>query len=216
MGGRYEVEPENCIDDFEMVAPYSKDSVEREINMKRFKEHYSKFIGAKVNIVENYDSRAAAFNSAIKKSTCKFIAIADIDAIINFNQINNAIDMINRNQADMVYPFDKVYNWHPNYSITDDWPKNYTRGLMIIIRKDKFLEFGGENENFRGWGYDDEERYYRALNHGYRVGRVSGTCLHMMHPRFAKENPYLKHNFKIMSKERRQWKETQGKRQIIT
>lgn len=216
MGSRYGPDPLEVIDDLEIIAPYSKDSVERGINRLRFEDYYSNYLGAKINIIENYKSRAVAFNTAAQSSSAKFIALTDIDAIIEFSQINTAIEMINRKQAEMVYPFDKVYNWHPNYSITDDWPKSYTRGLMVLIEREKFLEFGGENEKFIGWGYDDEERYYRALNYGYRVGRVSGQCLHMMHPRFAKENPYLKHNFKIMNKERKLWKETRGRQATIT
>ena len=57
-----------------------------------------------------------------------------------------------------------------------------TGGAFFVNRKD-YLEFGGENENFIGWGPEDIERVKRVEISGRKVHFASGPMYHLWHPR---------------------------------
>lgn len=189
----------------DLIVPYKRDCDERENNRKTFLQHYGQHYA--ITLVEDYDERATAYNNAARSSTKDYIALADIDAIIPFAQMDEALQMLVHGY-DVVYPFTHILNVHPDGRVTDDWPRldRLKCGLMVFFRKDKFLAFGGENENFIGYGWEDQERYYRALNSGYKVGRVEGVCHHLVHPRTGFQNPHLYHNMHLMIKEKEKWK----------
>lgn len=186
----------------DLLVPYKKDSDQREYNKKKFLEYYKDYFN--VVLIDDYNSRADAFNSAASKTESKFIALTDIDAIVPYESINKAIFMLSSG-SDLVYPFDKILNLHPDGKITDDWPRPFMYGLMVCFNRQKFLNFGGENINFKGYGWEDLERYYRALNAGYKVDRVSGVSYHLIHPRTGFKNPYFNYNMGLMNKEKQKW-----------
>lgn len=189
----------------EIIVPYKRDFVERELNYKTFNKFYSSYINDqdKLTIVENYQHRYEVFNSVAATSQAKYIALTDIDAIVHWKQIEQALTMFD--DFDVVYPFDKILNVEKNGEVRDEWPKGLDRGLMVIFDRQKFIDFGGENTQFKGYGWEDVERYYRALNAGYRIGRVDGVALHLQHPRVGFDNPHLSHNRKLMQKEKKKW-----------
>jgi GT2 family glycosyltransferase len=191
----------------DLLVPYKKDSVERANNKVAFLNHYASYYN--VVLIEDYNSRAEAFNIAASESTSEYIALADIDGIVPYKSMNSALFMLAGDNFDMVYPFDKIMNEHPDGTLTDDWPKPFIYGIMVCFKREKFLEFGGENEEFNGYGWEDLERYYRALNAGFKVGRVEDTCNHLIHHRSGFENPYFNHNMNLMNKEKQKWKKQQ-------
>lgn len=190
----------------DILVPYKEDSVERANNKTTFLEHYSPYFN--VTLLEDYDTRAGAYNQAARESTADYIALGDIDAILPYKQMNGALFML-EDGYDLVYPYDAILNRHPDGSTTDDWPGDFVYGMMVFFNRERFIEFGGENEEFIGYGWEDLERYYRALNSGFNVGRVPGECYHLTHPRNGFENPYFFHNMKLMKQERAKWKATQ-------
>lgn len=187
----------------ELLVPYKLDCSERAANKKDFLEHYNNY---NVNIIENYAERCKAYNKAARESTANYIALADIDAIIPHTQMSDAILKLDSG-ADMVYPYSYIINIHRNdKSNTDDWPQGYYYGCMILFNREKFLEFGCENEDFVGYGWEDLERYYRAINYGLVIDRVEGNCYHMQHPRNMTKNPYFKKNYNLMQMEKNKCK----------
>lgn len=182
----------------ELLVPYKRDCWEREANKKDFIEHYKSY---NVNIIENYDERCKAYNKAAKESSADYIALADIDAIIPHEQMADAILRLDGG-SEMVYPYSHIINTHRYKDDTNDWPKGYYYGCMVLFNREKFLEFGGENENFVGYGWEDFERYYRAINYGLVTDRVEGNCYHMQHPRNMTKNPYFKSNYNLMQAEK--------------
>lgn len=186
----------------DIIVPYKYDSEERLQNKKTFLEHYTSAFN--VVLVEDYLERHEAFNSIASKSTANYIALADIDAIIPIEQINLGLFRLECG-ADVVYPYDHIINVHKDGTQTDDWPTEFVYGMMVLFNRQKFLDFGGENNQFIGYGWEDLERYYRALNHGYRIDRIHGNCYHMMHPRNGFKNPHFAHNMKLMKAEKNKW-----------
>ena len=186
----------------DIIVPYKEDSPARAANKNKFFNHYKKYFN--IVCVEDYDERHQVFNDAAADSLSEYIALTDIDAIIPIEQINMALFKMEQG-ADVVYPFDYIINRAQDGRHYDNWPAGFIYGMMVIFNRKKFIEFGGENSNFIGYGWEDYERYYRALNAGYKVERVPGYCYHMMHPRNGFENPYFNHNMKLMKREKKKW-----------
>ena len=186
----------------ELLVPYKEDCVERKFNKNNFMNFYRDF---HVRLIEDYGERKDAFNLAAHESTSKYIALTDVDCIISADQIDKAIHILEYEDCDVVYPYDYILNVYKDGSVKDTWPHKFHFGLMVIFNRQKFIEFGGENDDLIGYGYEDMERYYRALNYGLRVGRVEGSAIHLQHPRFGFDNPHLKHNKRLYEKERDKW-----------
>lgn len=55
-------------------------------------------------------------------------------------------------------------------------------GAFLVDRK-KYIEAGGENERFYGWGPEDAERVKRLEILEWPVSRVEGPLFHLHHPR---------------------------------
>ena len=56
-------------------------------------------------------------------------------------------------------------------------------GGAFLVRKSLYLEAGGENEAFYGWGMEDQERIRRMFILGLPVTQVDGSLFHLFHPR---------------------------------
>ena len=173
----------------QLIVPYKEDTPERAANKAVFLDYYKDY---DVVLVEDYETRAEVYNMHAYLSDAEYIALADIDCLIPHEQMKPI--------ADVTYP----YTWIPG------WPRDQIYGLMVIFNRQKFLDMGGENEDFIGWGYEDHERYYRALNHGYSVERIHGPAIHMWHPESSRKNPHLLHNARLMKKEQALWRAKVG------
>ena len=55
-------------------------------------------------------------------------------------------------------------------------------GGAFIVNKEKYLNAGGENENFYGWGLEDCERVKRMEILNLQVHRSIGSLFHLWHP----------------------------------
>lgn len=182
-----------------LIVPYKPDSPERKANLEKFMEHYK---GFDIFVGHHYSERHNVFNGVAKSDRYHdLIALADVDAIVPIEQMNQAIFEL-ENGADMVYPYDKVMNVRQDGTEEDTWPQRFVHGLMVCFNKQKFLDFGGENTEFKGYGWEDLERYYRALHYGLNVERIKGTCYHNMHPRDGFKNPHFNHNRLLMKQAR--------------
>ena len=185
----------------ELIVPYKQDNLMRAANKDRFLEYWQDYT---VTIVDDYQTRATAYNSAAQSSNSEYIALADIDAIIPYHQMQC--------QGDVTYPYSHVANIHDftvtdhSYSALTPWPNYYVYGLMVIFKRSAFLKFGGENTDFKGWGWEDFERYHRALNHNFTVNRIAGPAYHMEHGGTRRvSNQHIEHNYNLMNLEREKY-----------
>lgn len=59
-------------------------------------------------------------------------------------------------------------------------------GGAYLVHRQRYLECGGENERFTGWGPEDAERLHRVRILGHGVSwTASGQLYHLYHPRGA-------------------------------
>ena len=54
-------------------------------------------------------------------------------------------------------------------------------GILFWDKIKFFMEFGGGNENFISWGYDDTEMFERANKLGIKIGRCEKGLYHLPH-----------------------------------
>lgn len=181
--------------DIEIIVCYKEDNAKRKQNKIKFLEYWKDY---KVTLIEDYTERACAFNNAAKQSEYKYIALADIDAIIPHEQMQPL--------GDVTYPYSYIVDIDKQGNKQMHWGRYWRYGLMIIFDRQKFIDFGGENEEFKGYGWDDLERFFRALNFGLHVTQVEGPAYHMQHDSLYDKqhttNPHSIDNWKLMNIQR--------------
>lgn len=135
-----------------------------------------------------------------------YIAVWDSDVIVHPYQLNSAVNGLRKNDHDFVFPYDGNFldigvnhrtqffqNRNIDYLIDnrDEMLLPYTStacGGGFVARLSDYLECGGENENFYGWGQEDGERVERWKILGKKVRRTQGPMFHLYHPRGRNSN----------------------------
>ncbi len=161
--------------------------------------------------IEDHDPvfyRTKYLNKMTRASESKFLAIWDTDVIVPSNQIVESVKLLREEQADMIFPYDgKFYNVDPVISQLyvlkrdiDFLIKNqekfhlayghFSVGGAFIVNRNKYMEAGMENENFYGWGPEDQERVKRWEILGYKVRKIDGVMYHLHHPRGINSGNY--------------------------
>lgn len=140
--------------------------------------------------------RTKYINILLREANTSIVGIWDADVIVPDDQIDYSIADIRKGKAIMSFP----YNGRVNFcSLEDSFIFRHNRlleflkekehsnyltcsiGGAFLVHKDYYLEAGGENEHFYGWGMEDKERVKRMEILGLPVSRASGTLFHLFH-----------------------------------
>lgn len=145
--------------------------------------------------------RTKYLNWLIKQATGNIVGVWDTDVLVPGKQILAAINAIATGRAVMSFPYDGSFNFlNPEISssIIKDKPLNISDmqflpetyylirnsfGGAFFVNKEAYLDAGGENEHFYGWGPEDRERVRRLKILGLSIYRSSGPLFHLYHPR---------------------------------
>jgi predicted glycosyltransferase involved in capsule biosynthesis len=139
-------------------------------------------------------------NILIKLAKTPFIALYDTDVVFQIAQIVAAIDLLRRDQCQMVYPYDghfisvgtlmkamfskildPIFFENNQGKLKVATERSY--GGCVFLNKKSYVSVGMDNEYFTGWGPEDIERWKRMLLLGYTIKRVSGNLYHLPHAR---------------------------------
>lgn len=160
------------------------------------------------------------FNEMILKSKTKVISAYDIDVMLPISSYLQSKKMILDEGYDLIYP----YGWgdYQRKIFTDDGlvseflsndcdfsflDKNSKVddakwGHVQFFKRSSYVEGGMENENFKSWGPEDEEKYYRFPKLGYTIGRIDDIIYHLEHSRGNDSyysNPYHLQNTNMLN-----------------
>lgn len=144
--------------------------------------------------------RTLFLNVLLNRANTPIVGIWDTDVILSFEQMLDAVVQIREKKAVMAIPYDgRVYALTPD--ISRDFGKNLdleylnqqipqcqlvlgtmSVGGAIFVDKRQYLEAGGENEHFYGWGPEDFERVERMKKLQLPVYRSAGPLFHLYHP----------------------------------
>lgn len=130
-----------------------------------------------------------------------FVAVWDTDVIVPIGQIIKAVELLQNDEADFVYPYDnffydtshilrKFYLQERKIELLEQNTKKMKEmyapnplGGAFLANLNAYKEAGLENERFYGWGMEDGERCARWNNMGYKIHRVTGPLFHLSHER---------------------------------
>jgi len=90
-----------------------------------------------------------------------------------------------------------------DYEFLNAVSKDHTSdfGWAQFFKTSVYKEGGMENENFKAWGPEDEEKHYRFPKLGYNIGRIFDWVYHLEHSRgddSERTNIYFHDNLKLM------------------
>jgi predicted glycosyltransferase involved in capsule biosynthesis len=160
----------------------------------------------------DFFNKQKAYNIAARKSKNNILALYDADVVLGKNAILKSTELIEKNEADIVWPYDgrfydvpkkyhniiKESNSIKNINISEcELFSDRSVGGAVFFKKNVFLEGGGGNENFKGVGWEDNEIYERFRILEYKIVRLGTFLLHLNHERKETSynyNPFGQHN----------------------
>lgn len=153
--------------------------------------------------------RTKCLNDMAKISKTPYIVNYDTDVVLDPQAYITARDLLKENKAEMVYPYAGKFFDVPRkylnilreneYDVSKikmkDIHLNHPESLggAIFWNKEKFIEIGMENENFKSWGWEDNERFYRSKKLGVKIKRTEGHLYHLTHERLEDSRPKNRH-----------------------
>jgi hypothetical protein len=206
------------LENLELVVNYLKQHLDTNIIIgelftnKCYILNDSNVLIIKFNYNSDFFHRTKLLNDLLYMSNTKYVVNYDSDVLLSLNQLNETKKLLEEQKYDIVYPYNGVfYDVNRSYigEIQNTGSVDFLHKLKHPIRhhsslggvifgnKNKLLRCGGENENFRSWGYEDDERYYRYDMYKYKIARASGGLVHIKHPKgkdSCKSNPYYARN----------------------
>lgn len=162
----------------------------------------------------NFFYKTKLLNELYKLSKTPIVASYDCDVILPIEQLVEASQLI-RNGSDFVYPYNShFYDVDRNYLsyLTEkrfnELPNKTSLSIVsyggcCFFNKERYRQAGYTNENFRSWGLEDTEIWYRLMKLNYKLDRVPGCLYHMTHPRgvdSSQMNPFHVQNYEEIRK----------------
>ena len=163
--------------------------------------------------------RMRYLNQMLSMVDTKVVANYDCDVILPLETYSTAQEMC-MDEYDLVYPYGQGM-WQKQVFATDETVSNFLSnnsdftflnmdsnmhdaqwGHVQFFKRSSYIEAGMENENFRSWGPEDKERYYRFERLGYNIGRVNNHVYHLEHSRGQDSdyaNPYHRDNVNLLN-----------------
>lgn len=168
-------------------------------------------------------NRSWAFNIALKYSTSPILVFGDSDLLMNPNEFIEGLKALQTNE--MVSPYYSVVDLtqqesglefgqilqinRPGRGETDNQKINISGGIAMF-RKDAISKIGGWNEDFIGWGGEDDFQTMKVKNF-LTWTELKYRCYHLYH---AKEQPDMKwyqRNLQILNNSAKFTKEDMSK-----
>jgi len=168
----------------------------------------------------DYYHRTKQLNEMLNIVKTPVVVNYDIDVILPVDSYVESQNLILNGNSDFVYPYgdgefqreislsfnrdEFNINFDIN-SIDTNLLKTFTSkyGHCVFANTKKYRKCGGENENFIGYGPEDQERENRFITLKYNVSRVDNLVYHFEHSRtpFSNgDNKYYDKNHKLCDK----------------
>ena len=143
-----------------------------------------------------------SMNLLYRKVDTPIIAGWDTDALVSAEQIIDTVEQIRNETAVIGYPYERrmkttaetarIYQDTLNLEFLNEITgehrtdyEHFSTGGGFIVNAEKYLQAGGENELFIGWGCEDLERARRMeILYSQPIYRAKGKMYHLWHPRY--------------------------------
>lgn len=161
--------------------------------------------------------RTRYINQMLLMAQTETVAIWDTDVLVDYSQILESLQMISHGVT-IAYPYDGRFvmlSEELSIQTREKLDFDYLRNLRMksflgrklcggayLVHKQRYLQCGGENECFTGWGPEDAERLHRVVILGHRACRIpSGELFHLYHPRGGNSSYQSKDDARNMREE---------------
>lgn len=159
--------------------------------------------------------RTRYLNLLLKDALYPIVGVWDADVLIPERQLIAAVEYI-RKGCIMSFPYNGDFRFLEEQESrmirTDIKRLQHSQGKTLmwrpsvggafLVNKRKYIEAGGENEGFYGWGPEDVERVKRMEILGLPVARTQGVLYHLYHTRKpdtgVDNNIKYRHNQKVL------------------
>lgn len=197
-----------------VVIEQGKESLyEKEILSRDYKS-FNSIMHIFIESQKDFFYKTYLINEAIRRvKKTKLIAVYDSDIILNESSIINASNLLLIDKADFIYPYNGTFINVMNFDYSEDFSDIVigqcsilhldSPGGCFVVKRDIFLNSGMMNENFKSWGFEDDEIRLRIDKLGYRIKRLEGECYHIDHPRTkdsSSNNPYYPINYEMFER----------------
>jgi predicted glycosyltransferase involved in capsule biosynthesis len=157
-------------------------------------------------------NRSWAFNVAIKNATSNIIVFGDSDLVMEPNEFIAGLNAMS--EYDMVSPYHTVLDLTPQESSlpfeqmlqinrpgrgeTDNQKINISGGIAMF-RKEAIMKIAGWNEDFVGWGGEDDFQTMKVKNF-LSWTELQAKCYHLYHERSQPDPKWYQRNLQILNK----------------
>jgi len=157
-------------------------------------------------------NRSWSFNVGLKYSNSNIIVCGDSDLVMNPNDFIKGLQALT--EYDMVSPYHSVVDLTPQESgmpleqlvqidrpgrgETDNQKINISGGIAIF-RKDALMNIGGWNEDFIGWGGEDDYQTMKVKQF-LKWTELKARCYHLYHERVAPDNRFYQRTLQLLEK----------------
>ena len=168
-------------------------------------------------------NRSWAFNIGLKNSNSNIIVCGDSDLVMNPDDFIKGLQTLQ--QYEMVSPYHSVVDLTPQESgmpleqlvninrpgrgETDNQKINISGGIAMF-RRDSLLRIGGWNEDFIGWGGEDDYQTIKVKNFLTHT-ELKARCYHLYHSKEAPDNRFYQRTLQILEKSSKMTKEELSK-----
>ena len=173
---------------------------------------------------DSFFHKTRYFNELLSKCNTDVVSAYDIDVLLPVSTYLKAEKMC-KGEYDLVYPFgfgtqENQVKWQKKVFASDELVSDFLNqnfdfsifesscqkdraqwGHAQFFKRESYIKGGMENENFKAWGPEDEEKHYRFPKLGYNIGRIFDWVYHLEHSRgddSERTNIYFHDNLKLM------------------
>lgn len=157
-------------------------------------------------------NRSWGFNVGVKHSKAEVVVLTDCDLIMDPYMFIESLKLMM--QYECVSPYSSVVDLTAQESVakleqmmsikrpgrgeTDNQKINICGG-MTIFRKEAYLRIAGYNEDFVGWGGEDDFMAMKVKNF-LSWHEMPGRCYHLFHERDAPDTKWYQRNLQLLQK----------------
>jgi len=157
-------------------------------------------------------NKSWAFNVGTKYASTNVIVFGDSDLIMDQQEFINSLKLLE--QYESVNPYSKVIDLTSNengmpiealkqiqrpYRGELDIQKTPIAGGIIMFRKDALIKLGGWDQNFIGWGAEDNWTSHKILNI-LTWTQLQYRCYHFYHEKVKPDMIYYQRNLQLLNK----------------
>jgi len=158
-------------------------------------------------------NRSWAFNIASKLASTEKICFGDSDLVMNVSHFLESLSELEN--FDVVSPYKVVLDLYevesefplsqmeniqrPGRGETDNQKINLCGGI-VLFRKDAITKIGGWNEDFIGWGGEDDFQTLKVNLFGLKSKEMPYKCYHLYHERPAPDMNLYRRNLDLLNR----------------